>query len=86
MLQRHEELHADFFVRQQAWLELEEGTPDPQEEVKLNEKRKELADSLKVLKAQADEYDRIPFFRDSLAEKAQKQKDLEQEKKAFWSS
>jgi exonuclease SbcC len=81
--QQRGELHLDFLTKQRVWLELEEDIPDPQEDVMLGGKLKELTASLKTLKAQADTYDRRSFFQQSRDEKVQVHTDLEQEKRTL---
>jgi DNA repair protein SbcC/Rad50 len=83
LCQQRADLHADFLTKQRAWQELEEDTPDPQEDVTLIGKLKELIASLKTLKAQADIYDRKSLFQQSRDEKVQEQIDLEREKQVL---
>ncbi len=72
--QQRDDLNTDFLTKEQVWLELEEDTPDPQEDVKLVKKLEELGESLKVLKEKADEHARIPFYRQRLSEKSHEEK------------
>ncbi len=81
--QQRDDLQTDFLTKEQAWLELKEDTPDPQEDVKLVKKLAELGESLKVLKDKADAYALIPFYQQRLTEKDLDQKELEREQKVL---
>lgn len=81
--QQRTDLHADFLARQQAWLELEEEEPDPQEKARLLNKQAELTKRLQTLKIQAGAYAQIPFIKKSRADKELSQKDLDQQKQAL---
>jgi exonuclease SbcC len=67
---------SDFLTKQQAWVDLDEKEPDPEEKTRLLKKQAERRERLLLLKVQADEYAQIPFIQKRLTEKEQAQEDF----------
>lgn len=80
---QRKEMHSHFLASQQAWLALGENIPNAQVEVTLREKLHNLNKQASVLKTQADTYAQLSFFKRSLDEKQQAQKELNREKQGL---
>lgn len=81
LLTQHKGSYQDFLTSQQAWLALEENTPDAQEALTLRNKLNDLNTQASLLKTQADTYAQLHLFKQNLAEKQQEQERLEHEKR-----
>ncbi len=60
-----------FLEKQNAWLELSEKVPDPQEEATIQRRKEGLTKQSELLKDQADAYTQVPTHRKNLADKQQ---------------